>query len=188
MEQILNHFQRDLERDATTFLQEAKRVAEYDAVLRDGQRDLLRLGTVTQQILVRQSDLAQRLGALQDHQSDMDRQLNHVEAALDQLFASQAQWTPQEADVQRERAYTTAIAIDERLSQLQNGLHDALRTLDDGVAGGAAGLAGPSGDQSQLLRILNQHQNALVEFELTSHRLEQDLKLVKSALSRSIPN
>ena len=45
VEQILNKFQAELDRDTSAFLADAHRVAQYDALLRDSQRNVSNLST-----------------------------------------------------------------------------------------------------------------------------------------------
>jgi hypothetical protein len=43
VEKILNKFQKELEKDTVAYLDQAKRVCQYNAVLRDSQRNLSHL-------------------------------------------------------------------------------------------------------------------------------------------------
>jgi hypothetical protein len=60
VEQILHKFQKELEKDAVAYLDQAKRVVcEYNAILRDSQPDLSHLTSQTQRLLLEQEQAEQ---------------------------------------------------------------------------------------------------------------------------------
>jgi chaperonin cofactor prefoldin len=188
VEQILNAFQKHLESDTAAFVSESVRVLEQDASLRRAQSDLVSLATHAQKLCVQQSDLQSQVEGIEAQQDALDAQLRLAEQVLDGLFASQSHLSPVDADVQREKSYTAAIAIDQRLSALTDQLQSSLRMLDDAATAtppttGAGGGGTGSQDEGKLVAILNQHQNALAELELTTHRVERDMKRIAQALA-----
>jgi Nsp1-like C-terminal region len=188
VEQILNAFQKYLEGDAAAFVEESQRVLDHDAVLRQSQRDLALLATHAQTLCAQQNDVQQQLLGIEAQQSSLDQQLRYAEGLLDSLFASQSHLAPTDADVQREKTYTTALAVDQRLSALTDQLKESLKLLDEAAtstssSGSGGGDSSNSDDHRNLLAILNQHQNALAEIELTSQRVEHDMKRIQLAMS-----
>ena len=186
VEQILNAFQKHLEGDAAAFVEESQRVLDHDAVLRQSQRDLALLASHAQTLCAQQSDVQQQLLGIEAQQSSLDQQLRYAEGLLDSLFASQSHLAPTDADVQREKTYTTALAVDQRLSALTDQLKESLRLLDEAATSSTSGSSDNNNnddDDRNLLSILNQHQNALAEIELTSQRVEHDMKRIQMAMS-----
>jgi len=75
VKQILNKFRKELESDAVAYMEQAKRVCEYDAVLRDSQRDLAHLTHQTLRLLLEQEHTEQTLlgiGAFQYPNESVD--------------------------------------------------------------------------------------------------------------------
>jgi nuclear pore complex protein Nup62 len=178
VEEILNKFQAELEQDVLQYTREAERIARYDAILRDSQRNLLALGNVTSRLFVQQTELESTLKSIDAFQTELDSNLVGLEQHVDELFAAQAHVEPQNADKQRELAYSTAVNIDERLSLLSEQLTSTMRLLDDSQD---KVLTGSVGD---VVRILNAHQNGLAELEQTSRSMEQDFAQIGRYLAQ----
>ena len=178
VEEILNKFQAQLEQDALQYTREAQRVARYDAILRDSQRNLLALGNVTSRLLVEQTELESTIQSIHAFEQELDNNLVGLEQHVDELFAAQAHVAPQDADQQRELAYSTAVNIDERLVVLSQQLQSTMRLLDDSHD---KVLTGPVGD---VVAILNAHQNGLVELEQASRSMEQDIAQIGRYLAQ----
>ena len=155
MEQILNKFQQELEQDAISYSQEAQRVSEYDAMLRDSQRGLSGLATQSQRLLLKQEELERTFEGINAFQVGLDSTLEEVEQHVDQLFQAQSHLTPQDADVQREHAYETASHLDVSLSVLHDNLRHTLQQVD--VA--QESVLRKAGDAGRIINVLNTHQN-----------------------------
>ncbi|KAL3931557.1 MAG: hypothetical protein SGBAC_011253 [Bacillariaceae sp.] len=178
VEQILNKFQKELEVDSIAFLDQAKRVCEYDAVLRDSQRDIAQITDQTQRLLLEQEQMEKALQGIDSFQVELSSTLDTVSTHVDELFTSQSHLAPQDADVERERAYQMSQTIAQRLDELENGLGDTMKTLSDHASDMGNG-------KNSLLTILNQHQNAILSLEGAAHKLEGDVKQVKRIMDAS---
>lgn len=178
VEGILNRFQKELEEDAVAFLDQAKRVCEFDAVVRDSQRALSQLATQTQRLLLEQEQIETTLAGIDTFQTHLELTLGQVETQVDQLFVGQSHLAPQDADVQRERAYQTALTVDSQLDTLEATLSSTLQDLS---------LASETDNSrsSQLLAVLNQHQDSLAAVEAATRQLELDVKQVGRMLQQS---
>ena len=179
VEQIINKFQKELEADALDYLDQAKRVCEYDAVLRDSQRDLAHLTQQTQRLMLEQQQVEQTLQGIGAFQDELEQTLSSVEQQVDQLFESQSHLAPQDADVERERAYEMATTIDNRLDLLLEQLNQTASNL------AAANDKAFSGQVGQIVQILNQHQTGLSQLDLSARKMEKDIAIVSRALSSS---
>jgi len=175
----LNKFQKELEQDSIAFLDQAKRVCEYDAILRDSQRDLAQITQQTQRLLLEQEQMEKALQGIDSYQVELSSTLDNVSKHVDELFHNQSHLAPQDADVERERAYQMSQTIAQRLDELENGLGDTMKTLSDHASD--MGTGGPN----CLLTILNQHQDAILSLEGVARKLEMDAEHVGRMLATS---
>lgn len=178
VEQILNMFQQEMEKDAVVYLEEARRVAEYDAILRDSQRDLNLLTENVRRCLIEQKEVEQTLTGIGAFQSELDRTLESVERNVDELFGAQSHLMPADADMERESTYKMAHDVDLRLLELQSSLQTTLQQMD------AAQERALTGDVAKIVQILNQHQNSLAVMEDAGRRMEHDIAQVNRVLAQ----
>jgi len=176
VEQIINKFQQELEKDAVTYLEEARRVAEYDAILRDSQTDISKLAEQLQRSMVQQKEIEQTVTGIGNFQQELDNNLETVEQNVDALFAAQSHLVPIDADMEREAAYKTAATIQQRLQGLEDSLQATMAQMDAAVGGGL------TGDVAKIVQILNEHQNSLAALEDMGRRMEHDLAQVNRVL------
>ena len=179
VEQILNKFQKELEKDAMEYIDQAKRVCEYDAVLRDSQRDLAQITTQTQRLMLEQQQVEKALegiGALQD---ELDSTLSEVEGHVDELFARQSHLAPQDADFERERAYATASTVDRRLEELKENMAATASQIN------SANERAFTGDVANIVAILNQHQDGLSSLQNAARKMEMDVTNISRMLNSS---
>ncbi len=190
MEEILNKFQRQLEEDALAFAEEAKRVCEYDAILRDNHRDLAKLTTEAQRMMIEQEQIEQGLDGIGAFQNQLDATLTEVEEQVDAIFRSQGHLNPIDADKERERAYEMAKGIEYRLDNVTESLRETFETLNQANARafGPPSSGDISGDHAtvatvgDVVHILNRHQDGLAELESAAQKLELDCSEVHAML------
>jgi nuclear pore complex protein Nup62 len=180
VEQILNKFQQQLEEDALAFVQEARRVCEYDAALRDSQRDLAKLTTEAQRLMLEQEQIEQNIAGIDAFQNEIDRALNQVEKQVDQIFQHQSHLAPQDADTQRDSAYETAKNIDRRLEDVMESLKATTEQLHNSNEHCFVG------ETRQIFVTLNQHQDKLVDLEAEAGKLEMDCSELTRQIQRSV--
>jgi nuclear pore complex protein Nup62 len=178
VEQIMNKFQRELEQDAVAYVEQAKRVAEYDAVLRDSQRDISKLISQTHRVMLQQEEVERTLTGIGAFQTELDSTLDGLENDVDALFGAAEHLSPVDADVERESAYTNAILVEQRLQMLTAQLQDTLGKMAEKQESML------SGDVGKVVQILNQHQNSLTELEVASRQMENDISHVGRILSQ----
>jgi nuclear pore complex protein Nup62 len=195
VEEILNKFQRQIEEDSLAFIEEAKRVCDYDAVLRDSQRDLANLTTEAQRLMIEQDQIENGLNTIGAFQNQLDTILTGVEDQVGSIFQAQNHLNPVDADIERERAYETAKMIEYQLDDVTNSLRDTFDTLNQASAS-AFGAGGNSTDTSggdinginsayDVITILNRHQDGLAQLEATAQKLELDCNEVTAVLQTS---
>lgn len=190
MEEILNKFQKQLEEDALAFADEAKRVCEYDAILRDNHRDLAKLTTEAQRMMIEQEQIEQGLDGIGAFQNQLDATLTEVEEQVDAIFRSQGHLNPIDADRERERAYDMAKSVEYRLDNVTESLRQTFETLNQANARafGPPSSGDTSGDHTtvatvgDVVHILNRHQDGLTELESAAQKLELDCGEVHTML------
>jgi nuclear pore complex protein Nup62 len=171
VEQILNKFQQNLEADALAYVEEAKRVAEYEAILRDSQRDIASLTTQSQRCLYQQQQVESALVGIGATQEQLDHDLYELEQHVDELFTARPHLAPVDADVEREQAYTTAMAVEQRLQAVSARLQETAHDMD-----AAQERALGNSNVGAVVRILNQHLQKLAELEIATARMDHDIK------------
>lgn len=193
VEQILNKFQKQLEEDALAFCEEAKRVCEFDAILRDSQRDLARLTTEAQRLMIEQEEIEKGIDGIGAFQNQLETTLEEVEEQVDAIFRAQGHLNPVDADMERERAYDMAKGVDIRLDQVHESLTETFATLSEANvrAFGPPSNGGYSGDPSSagvqsvgdIVHTLNEHQDCLADLETHAQKLEIDCSELRSVLA-----
>jgi nuclear pore complex protein Nup62 len=197
VEQIINKFQSELEKDAIVYLDQAKRVAEYDAVLRDSQRNLSRLTEHAQRMILQQGEVERSLSTIAAVQHELQSDLDELDTNVHRLFASQAHMTPVDADTARERSYATALQLEQDLQAMARSFQSTIRRLDQAThtattttaatatASSSTNSSDSSSDLKNILTILNQHQDSLDHLDRVSKRMETDMAMIEKALARS---
>ena len=180
VEQIMNKFQKELEKDALLYNEEARRVAEYDAILRDSQRDIATLTEQTHRAMLQQQEVEQTLQGIGTLQDELDRTVEGLQSHLDELFDATKNLAPVEADRQREQAYSTARAVDRRLQSLHDSLHLTMEELN---AAQERSLP-KEGDLRSIFKILNQHQDLLSDLDASSRQMEKDIEQASRLLTQ----
>jgi nuclear pore complex protein Nup62 len=181
VEQILNMFQQEMEKDTKVYLEEARRVAEYDAILRDSQFDLNVLTEQTRQCLIDRKVVEQTLNGIGAMQAEVGRVLVTVELNVDELFSSaQSSLMPTDADFERERAYKMAHDVFASI---------AFRTGGKAQPNGRHSRAAMSGlgDVAKIVQVRNQHQNSLTALEDAGRHMEHDIGQVNRVLLQYKP-
>jgi nuclear pore complex protein Nup62 len=178
VETIINKYQQELEKDSLLYLEEARQVSEYDAILRDSQRDISRLVQQTHRCILQQEEVERTLSGIGAFQNELDSTLNDLESNVDSIFTANEHLNLADADVARETAYTAATNVEQRLQTLCDSLKDTLQQMS------SAQDRMMSGDAGKVVQILNQHQNSLIELEAASRQMDNDISHVSRVLSQ----
>jgi nuclear pore complex protein Nup62 len=132
--------------------------------------------------MIQQDELERTFQGIGAFQLELDSTLETLEKNVDDLFMAQSHLTPQDADVERERAYETASNIDTSLNILSQDLKQTLQQMD--VAQERVfGSHGQAGDVGRIVHILNTHQNRLGELEALGRKMDADISQLNKALS-----
>lgn len=172
MEEIINSFTKELESDAKIFFEEAKRINEYDVILRASQDEISQLSEQVSALLFQQKELDRTLTSVDAYHSEVNSSLDKLENHLDELFTGHGGLRPEDADVERERAYQTAIDIGGRLNDVNTVLNTVVGDLN-GVYEREEGQG--EEDLGSILGILNAHYETLSWLEGSARSVEEDV-------------
>ena len=180
VEQIINKFQKELEKDAKIYNEEARRVMDYDAILRDSQRDIAGLTEQVHRAMLQQQEVEKTLEGVGALQEELDRTVDGLESHLSELFAATKNLPPAEADRQREQAYSTAKAVDVRLQSLTDSLQATMSELNTAQEQ----VLPNDGDLGMIFKILNEHQDMLSNLKVSSRKMEKDIDTATRLLTQ----
>jgi nuclear pore complex protein Nup62 len=176
VEHILNKFQKQLEEDSLVFVEEAKRVCEYDAILRDSRRDLGNLTHEAQRLVAEQDRTEDQLQGIGVIQNQIEKTLTQVEDQIDLIFQKQSHLTAQDADREREAAYDTAKIVDDCLDNIMASLSTTFDQLS------MANSQAFDTQTAEIMKILNKHEDSLNDLEAFAQKLDVDCNEVTQML------
>ena len=172
LEEIINFWGTELENDAVRFSKSAKKVSEWDGVLRDSTRSISELTDNVSRLLGQQEELDNTLKSVSDYQKEMAGSIDSMESNIDTLFEAHGSEQPLDCDLQREQAYQRSIEVDLRLTNINSSMNSIVNDLN-----GASEKAGGGGNSnlSQILMILNAHYETLSWLEASSKNIENNI-------------
>ena len=97
-----------------------------------------------------------------------------------ELFDQASQYSPCDADRQREQAYSTAISLETRLSSLSKSLQETLVQMEEAQAR----VWEKDTQTGPIVRVLHDHQNALRDLEKAGQTLEVEIAQVSQFLAQ----
>jgi len=180
VDEILGDWGVRLEQDVAAFARQAARVAAWDQALREHQEALGSASDRVHRLLLGQAELDRTLDTVQAYQGELEATLGALEAQVDEQFRRCAARAPDDADLERERAYQLAVATDQRLG----GVLDGLRALADDINAGFDRQVDDANPVSKILRILNAHHQSLAWLERQASGLDRELAQVGRRMQR----
>ena len=192
IEQILNRFQSELETDTISFLQEAQRISQYDATLRDTQHSLSELANMVSRLMLHQNEVGTQLQGIGSYQNELGTTLDQLERNVDELFAAQSNVSVESADIEREKAYERALEIDSKLGQMGNVLENVVSDLNaaqERVWSSSSGVVGGDGERKddevgKIIGVFNAHHETLAYLENRARAVESDLVMINALLAK----
>ncbi len=188
IEQILNRFQSELETDTISFLQEAQRISQYDATLRDTQHSLSELANMVSRLMFHQNEVGTQLQGIGSYQNELGKTLDQLEKNVDELFAAQSKVSVESADIEREKAYERALEIDSKLGQMGNVLENVVSDLNaaqERVWSSSSGNGeGKDEEVGKIIGVFNAHHETLAYLENRARAVESDLVVVGQVLAK----
>ncbi|CAH0482431.1 unnamed protein product [Peronospora belbahrii] len=179
IEDIINAWSEQLERNADTFTTEAVKVSKWDSDLMDSQRKLGDIAGDVRRIQVAQNELDTNLDTIFAYQMELKSTLEQLEKSVDKMYESQDQM-PVAADIEREQTLQLSVDIDDQLNSMATTLKETVEKLNKAQDD----VADDSNPMVQIMKVLNVHHNSLQWIEGTSGRISSEI----AQLSRKLQN
>lgn len=181
VQEIVNTLTSSLEDDARRYLEEARRVAEQDAVLRDAQREILVLSENVSRLLHEEARLTAAVRSVAAHHADARTTLDDIEKNLDDLRRAAPDDDDNVVD-RRDAVWRRAIEVETRLRGVRDSIDATVEDWNATVAN-SANLDDDDGTTGDVVRVLHAHLDTLAWLEGTGKSLEADVTAVGRALT-----
>ncbi|UIZ24898.1 hypothetical protein KXD40_006759 [Peronospora effusa] len=179
IEDIINAWSEQLERNADTFTTEAVKVSEWDSDLMDSQKKLGDIAGDVRRIQVAQNELDTNLDTIFAYQMELKSTLEQLEKSVDKMYESQNQM-PVTADIEREKTLQLSVDVDDQLNSMTTTLKETVEKLNKAQDD----VADENNPMVQIMKVLNVHHNSLQWIEGTSGRINSEI----AQLSRKLQN
>jgi nuclear pore complex protein Nup62 len=198
IEDIINMWSEQLERNADTFTKEAVKgtviilvirlclnlhfysltvVSMWDSELMESQKKLGDIAGDIRRIQVSQKELDTNLDTIFAYQMELKSTLEQLENSVDKMYEAQDQM-PVAADIEREQTLQLSVDIDEQLNSMTNTLKEIVEKLNKAQS--------DSIDENnpvvQIMKVLNVHHNSLQWVEGSANRLNKEIAQVAKKL------
>ncbi|QSL64988.1 hypothetical protein MERGE_002292 [Pneumocystis wakefieldiae] len=181
LKDIINKWTRDLDNYSRQFIQQATEVSKWDRLLIESGDKISKLYTDTIEAEQIQSKIDQTLTYIESQQNEMSAFLDQYESQVQEL--SERQFCRpdgmQPADQEREKVYTLA----EKLTEKLDGLGRNLGSMIDEINAASNLINKTSEDDplSSVVKILNSHLSSLQWIQSTTTKLHYKIDEVKKA-------
>ncbi|KTW29836.1 hypothetical protein T552_01040 [Pneumocystis carinii B80] len=181
LKDIINKWTRDLDNYSRQFIQQATEVSKWDRLLIESGDKISKLYADTIEAEQIQTKVDQTLTYIESQQNEMSAFLDQYESQVQELSERQF-CTPdgmQPADQEREKVYTLA----EKLTEKLDGLGRDLGSMIDEI-NAASNLINKTGEDdplSSVVKILNSHLSSLQWIQSTTTKLHYKIDEVKKA-------
>ncbi|EMR10172.1 hypothetical protein PNEG_01446 [Pneumocystis murina B123] len=181
LKDIINKWTRDLDNYSRQFIQQATEVSKWDRLLIESGDKISKLYADTIEAEQTQSKIDQTLTYIESQQNEMSAFLDQYESQVQEL--SERQFCRpdgmQPADQEREKVYTLA----EKLTEKLDGLGRNLGSMIDEINAASNLINKTSEDDplSSIVKILNSHLSSLQWIQSTTTKLHYKIDEVKKA-------
>ncbi|KAE9297040.1 hypothetical protein PF008_g23848 [Phytophthora fragariae] len=180
IEDIINAWSEQLERNADTFTTEAVKVSKWDSDLMDSQRQLGDIAGDVRRIQVAQNELDTNLDTIFAYQMELKSTLEQLEKSVDKMYESQDQM-PVAADIEREQTLQLSVDIDDQLNSMTTSLKETVEKLNKAQDDAAD----ENNPMVQIMKVLNVHHNSLQWIEGGAGKLNGEIALLSRKLQDS---
>lgn len=180
IEDIINAWSEQLERNADTFTTEAVKVSKWDSDLMDSQRKLGDIAGDVRRIQVAQNELDSNLDTIFAYQMELKSTLEQLEKSVDKMYESQDQM-PVAADIEREQTLQLSVDIDDQLNSMTTTLKETVEKLNKAQDD----VADDNNPMVQIMKVLNVHHNSLQWIEGSAGQINSDIAQLSRKLQSS---
>ncbi|KAJ1438193.1 hypothetical protein B484DRAFT_392444 [Ochromonadaceae sp. CCMP2298] len=185
---IIQQWYQELAEDAVDFEAQAQRVNVWDQQLRENQRTLEQAVDNVHRIMAGQADLKAACETIEAYQSELDRDLQSLDAGLEAELEAAQLSEPTEDDCEREGTYELAERLNLTLNQMEQNLKKVADDLHRSRGLGAGLVTGDAVEDSnnpiaKIVTVLNNHHESLAWLDEKSRQLHREIAVVKKELS-----
>nr|CCA22034.1 nuclear pore glycoprotein putative [Albugo laibachii Nc14] len=180
VEEIINMWSEQLERNAETFTKEAVKVCNWDMELMESQKLLGDIANDVRRIQVGQKELDVNLDTIFAYQNELNSTLSELEQSVEKMYESQDQM-PIAADIEREQTLQLAVDVDDQLNTLTDTLKETVESMNQAQRE----TMDDDNPITQIIKVLNVHHNSLRWIEDNSSRMNQEINQLTKKLSTS---
>ncbi|KAG0937147.1 hypothetical protein G6F57_007822 [Rhizopus arrhizus] len=178
MEDILNLWTRELEKQTKDFHAQASQVAQWDQQLIENGNKIATLHENVKKVEVIQTEIDENLGYINTQQEELSSLLDQYEKQIKDVFNdSNLQQPMQSADIQREKAYGLAESLNSQLDDVNRNLNIMVEEIN---RMGSSKQASADEDDvvGQIVQILNSHLSSLQWIDTHSTELQAKIQEV----------
>ncbi|KAG1060945.1 hypothetical protein G6F42_027820 [Rhizopus arrhizus] len=177
MEDILNLWTKELEKQTKDFHKQANQVAQWDQQLIENGSKISTLHENVTKVEVTQREIDQNLSYINAQQEELNLILDNYEKQIKDIFdESNLQQPMQAADEQREKAYGLAESLNCQLDDVNKNLNVMVEEINK--MGNAKQATSNDDDDvvSQIVQILNSHLSSLQWIDTHSIQLQNKIQ------------
>ncbi|ORE18459.1 hypothetical protein BCV71DRAFT_115128 [Rhizopus microsporus] len=178
MEEILNFWTKELERQTKDFHKQATQVSQWDQQLIENGNKIAALHENVKKVELLQQEIDSNLGYINTQQEELSSLLDQYEKQIKDVFnESNLQQPMQTADTQREKAYGLAESLNSQLDDVNRNLNIMVEEINK--MGTTKQSAGDEDDVvGQIVQILNSHLSSLQWIDTHSAKLQNKIQEV----------
>ncbi len=185
VEQIVTKWNLTLQQHVASFESAAEQVKRRDALLLENQKRVTELAKEAQMLRSSYTELRTDLDSVCELQVDLHSSLEQLERELDHLEAAHPQWFDGQAERQRQQAYDKAEQLTRQMDVMANQMRDAVTKINRQQEAAATGGAEQQpGFESVVMEVLNKHYLSLEWLDKTTQLLSTDVALASRQVSR----
>ncbi|KAI7894248.1 Nsp1-like C-terminal region-domain-containing protein [Mucor mucedo] len=191
MEDILNLWTKELEKQTKDFHKQANQVAKWDQQLIENGNKITSLHENVTKVEVTQREIDQNLEYINTQQEELNAILDTYEKQIMEVFdESNLQQPMQPADVQRERAYGMAESLNAQLDDVNRNLNVMVEEINKMGSSQQLSTTDENDDDvvGQIVQILNSHLSSLQWIDTHSIDLQNKIQEVSKLQSEVVRN
>ncbi|KAI8890563.1 hypothetical protein K501DRAFT_168791 [Backusella circina FSU 941] len=178
MEEILNTWTKELEKQTKEFHKEASQVAQWDQLLLENGNKISTLHENVTKVESTQREIDSNLNYIGSQQDELNSILDTYESQIKTIFdESNLQQPMQPADKQRENAYSLAENLNSQLDDVNRNLNIMVDEINK-MSNAKQISATDEDDVGQIVQILNAHLSSLQWIDSNSTALQSKIQEV----------
>lgn len=174
VEEIINEWNSELEKQAQAFVKHAAALAAWDRHILSNRHSLLEVEGELKSVAAGQETLERKLFLLETHQKEIHDALSSIEGEAERICNSERNLLDAES-LERDHLYARAEAVSSSLLLVGGELESAVASINDLNAASIGDSSSPVG---AIVRILNNQLQALTQIDNRVNDLATELERI----------